>query len=241
MERAAFLIEATGERIACLLNPESLVISRVAGVRPRGSLVGVVANGHGQETPLIWTGGGTTELTMDLLFDTSLVRPEPAPDNVRELTGPLWRMAENRINPRGFGQVPLVRFVWGKAWNVLGVVAAVAERLEHFTRSGSPRRSWLRLRLLRVDEPRPEVVDNRGKEPAPWVDWPTNPPDMLEAQPYDITGDGAGGTEPLFLVADRVLGTPDAEHALAELNDIEDLLRVEPGTVLRIPSTGTVS
>lgn len=242
MERAAFLIEATGERIACLLNPESLVVRRVAGVRPRGSLMGVVAGMQRQETPLIWTGGGTTELTMDLLFDTSLVRPEPAPDNVRDLTGPLWRMAENQRDARGFGQVPLVRFVWGKAWNVLGVVAAVAERLEHFNRSGSPRRSWLRLRMLRVDEPSRGVVDDGvSPEPAPWVDWPSTSPDLLETQPYDLPGDGAGGTEPLFLVADRVLGTPNAEHALAGLNDIDDLLRVEPGTTLRVPSPGRAS
>ena len=31
MERVAFLIEETGERIACLLNPESLVVRRIAG------------------------------------------------------------------------------------------------------------------------------------------------------------------------------------------------------------------
>ena len=141
MERAAFLIEATGERIACLLNPASLVVRRTAGIRPRTSISGVVAGAQMQETPLLATGGGTTELLMDLLFDTSLVRPEPAPENVRDLTGPLWKMAENHRDGRGYGQVPVVRFVWGKAWNVPGVVVAVAERLEQFTQAGSPRRS----------------------------------------------------------------------------------------------------
>ena len=33
MERAAFLIEDTNQRIGCLLNPESLVMRRVAGLR----------------------------------------------------------------------------------------------------------------------------------------------------------------------------------------------------------------
>ncbi len=37
MERVAFLIEETGERIGCLLNPDSLVIRRSAGVQPRRS------------------------------------------------------------------------------------------------------------------------------------------------------------------------------------------------------------
>ena len=35
MERAAFLIEDTNQRLECLLNPESLVVRRVAGVRDR--------------------------------------------------------------------------------------------------------------------------------------------------------------------------------------------------------------
>ena len=37
MERVAFLIDATGERIDCLLNPETFEVSRLAGVRPRSS------------------------------------------------------------------------------------------------------------------------------------------------------------------------------------------------------------
>jgi hypothetical protein len=43
--------------------------------------------------------------------------------------------------------------IWGKSWNIPGIVVAVAERLEHFTAAGVPRRSWLRLRLLRVEAP----------------------------------------------------------------------------------------
>ena len=235
MERAAFVIEATGDRIACLLNPASLILRRAAGVRQRSSLSGVVAGAQRQETPLLWTGGGTTELTMDLLFDTSLVRPEPAPENVRDLTGPLWRMAENHRDERGYGRVPLVRFVWGKAWNVPGVVVAVAERLEQFTQGGSPRRSWLRLRMVRVDDPAAGAVGPTEPTEVPWTDWPTSP-DLENAQPYDLVGDGEGGTEPLYLVADKTLGTPNAEHALADLNDIDDLFRLEPGTTLQIPS-----
>ena len=42
MERVAFLLERTGERIACLLNPESLVLRRRAGLRSRQSAGGLV-------------------------------------------------------------------------------------------------------------------------------------------------------------------------------------------------------
>jgi len=35
MERVAFLVEASGKRIECMLNPESVVIRRQAGVSTR--------------------------------------------------------------------------------------------------------------------------------------------------------------------------------------------------------------
>ena len=47
MERAVFLIESTGERLGCLLNPESLVVRRQAGVRRRRSTGGLLT-GAGQ-------------------------------------------------------------------------------------------------------------------------------------------------------------------------------------------------
>ena len=44
-------------------------------------------------------------------------------------------------------ELPVVRLIWGKRWNLPGVVVAAAERLERFTVDGSPQRSWLRLLL----------------------------------------------------------------------------------------------
>ena len=150
MERAAFLIEDSGERIPCLLNPASVVMRRIAGIRPRFSIGGPLTGAGLSDSPLHFTGGGTTEITMDLLFDVSLARSESPIENVRLLTEPLWRLTENELKSGEYGRPPTVRFVWGKAWNIPGVVAAVAERLEHFTQAGTPRRSWLRLRMLRT-------------------------------------------------------------------------------------------
>ncbi len=72
MERVAFLIEDTGERIGCLLNPESLVVRRQAGVRARRSAGGLVTGADLADDQLLYSGGGNTELTMNLLFDVSL-------------------------------------------------------------------------------------------------------------------------------------------------------------------------
>jgi hypothetical protein len=143
-----------------------VVLRRRAGLRARQPAGAPAPDLPRGDDPLLFTGGGTTELLLDLLFDVSLADPAAAVEDVRALTGPLWRLAEAADLVDGYGRPPLVRFVWGKAWNFPGVVAAVAERLEHFGEQGAPRRSWLRMRLLRM-EPAPGAADAPGTEPTP--------------------------------------------------------------------------
>ncbi|MGC9347458.1 MAG: hypothetical protein ACP5JG_04890 [Anaerolineae bacterium] len=153
MERVAFLIEETNERIGCLLNPETLVMRRMAGVRTRRSATGQLTGEGLTDDPLLYTGGGRTELDLDLLFDVSLAGSSITTQDVRDLTRPLWNLAENAARQERYGQPPLVRFIWGKSWNIPGIILAVAERLEYFTPEGVPRRSWLRMRMVRANEP----------------------------------------------------------------------------------------
>src|SRR5271165_5957786 len=117
MERVAFLVESTGDRIECLLNPDSVVVRRLAGVRPRQSSSGPLTGAALKDDPLLYTGGGTTEILLDLLFDVSLVDSTVTMEDVRELTQPLTELAEGDEGDDGYGRAPLVRFVWGKAWN----------------------------------------------------------------------------------------------------------------------------
>jgi hypothetical protein len=153
MERVAFLIEETNERLGCLLNPENLVVRRFAGVQTRRSLTGQLTGAGLTDDPLLFTGGGLTELQLDLLFDISLAGSSVRTDDVRDLTRPLWNLAENAASPTNYARLPVVRFIWGKSWNIPGVVIAVAERLEQFSSTGVPNRSWLRMRFVRVGEP----------------------------------------------------------------------------------------
>ncbi len=237
MERAAFLIDATGERIPCLLNPASVVLRRVAGVRPRRSAGGSLTGTGLSDAPLLFNGGGWTELLLDLLFDVSLVSGPTQPSDVHDLTDPLWRLAENEREAGEYGRPPLVRFVWGKSWNVPGVVASVAERLEYFTQSGTPRRSWLRLRLLRVVDRTAEAepaTTPPPEEPPPWVDWPAVPDQ--DVQLHDLSGDGSGSAgERLDLVTQQYYGRPDLWRDLAEFNDLDDPLQLAAGATIQVP------
>lgn len=247
MERAVFLVEDTGIRLPCLLNPESLVMRRLAGITRRQGISGPLSLAGHADDPLLYTGGGSTELTLDLLFDVTLAGASIATDDVRGLTGPLWQLAENQFGDDGFGRPPLVRFVWGKSWNVPGIVAAVAERLEYFTEGGTPRRSWLRMRLLRVSE---EVAGGAPVRPMAVGMPSTSPrvegPVLSEDRVVQIVGGASMGGESgraagsssmrLDEVAYRFLGDASLWRIIATVNAVADPLRIQAGLLLRIPS-----
>jgi len=245
MERVAFLLEPSGERIGALLNPETLVMRRFAGLRPRRALGGAVAGGGPMDDPLLFTGGGTTEMLLELLFDVSLLGSSIQTEDVRDLTQPLWRLAENSVTEGGFARPPRVRIVWGKRLNEPGVVASIAERLEHFTASGAPRRSWLSMRLLRVDEASPEA--NPALVPASGLsaeELATLPPEAFEA--HEVLGAGGAPGQPpvvgqrLDELAHQYYGDPSLWRLVASLNGIADPMQVPSGTVLRMPSASAL-
>jgi hypothetical protein len=160
MERVAFLIEDTGEHLGCLLNPESVVMTRTAGVEARRSSGGRLTGAGMADDPLLFTGGGRTELRLDLLFDTELAPTEASVIDVRQMTRPIWRLAENSTEVERQRRPPSVRFVWGQAWNIPGIVTEVAERFDRFDADGSPLRSWMRLVFVRIGE----SADEEGGE-----------------------------------------------------------------------------
>ena len=244
MERVAFLHEETNARVGCLLNPESLVLRRHAGVAPRPTAGGLVTGTDLSDDPLMFTGGGVTELELDLLFDVALANPAGSASDVRELTGPLWELAENQRQQNSYGIPPSVRFFWGK-WNMPGIVIAVAERLEYFTSAGLPQRSWLRMRLRRISEPvsgraapRRDLLEGGPREPVPArVVGPGVTPEI-----HEVTGGGQSddGSEPvaderLDQIAHRYYGQASLWRLIASFNDIVDPLRVASGQLLELP------
>ncbi len=147
-----FLVEETGERIPCLLNPESLLLQRRAGVRTRRGAGGKLTGAGRQHDPLLGTGGGQTDLSLGLLFDVHVGGASMPARDVRDLTGPLWRLAEGGGRDRLDPGVPVVRFLWGRSWNLRVAVTEISERFERFSPSGVPERSWVSVRLRQLDE-----------------------------------------------------------------------------------------
>ncbi len=236
MERVAFLIERTGDRLGCLLNPESLVIRRTAGVRSRRSAAGQLTGTALADDPLLFTGGGRTEIEFELLFDISLIGSTIQTDDVRDLTSPLWDLSENAVEDDGYGQPTLVRFVWGKSWNIPGVVESVAERLENFTADGTARRSWLKMRFVRAGEsvrPVPHSADLPGGTFLRVEDLVEVPPDQFRVRQTTGGGEASGQRLDNFLFDNGV----DPRHwkPIAADNGLDSPLNIPPGTNLRLP------
>jgi hypothetical protein len=245
MERAAFLIEATGERIGCLLNPESVLLRRRAGILPRRTPGGHLTGAGLADDPLLYTGGGQTELNLELLFDINVAGSTIPTDNVQDLTRPLWQLAENAGDFYSLSQLPLVRFVWGKSFNLPGVVVAVAERLEQFSLGGAPQRSWLSLRMVRVSEPVERVDPFAGIETLAFT------PEDLElrrkggvnqVRRYE-TRQGGGElnyADRLDVLAYTYLGSAALWKVIASLNNIDDPIHLSAGLTLEIPANGSL-
>lgn len=245
MERVAFLIEETGERLTCLLNPEKIELRRVAGLHRRPSSRGPLVASDGADDPILSTGGGSTEMELHLLFDLALADGDRSVGDVRKLTRPLWQLAE--------GRPAAVRFIWGKTWNMPALVAAVAERLEQFDTDGAPRRSWLALRLLRTAEPtgRGAAAGLSGGGGRPRGGRPPRPSQLTRRRlgapgggtvVRELPGDGGGrSAERLDQVAESQYGDPAYWRLVASANGLDDPFAVPVGTRLRLPGGGSGS
>ncbi len=269
MQRALFLVESTGERISALLNPERLEIVRRSGIDALGHFSGSLTGAALSDDMLLATGGGVTEIVLDLLFDIDLAEisapvaappaafdpTQPTPEagvalnvpplpmvDVRELTRPLWNLSES-VSGSSRSKLPILRFIWGRSWNLPAVITDIAERFERFDQEGRPRRSFLRLRLRRVAEPDAEPVPDfmsgeaRGSV-TPFFEFPGGPSgidgDAVERIELPLDENGMPSVS-LDQLAARILGDAAQWRAIASFNDIDDPLHLEQGMLIAVP------
>lgn len=231
MDRVVFHITEKGRvtTISCLLNPEKLEIRRSVGVTRTKS--GQLINNKLTDDPILYTGRGSTEFTVELLFDVQLGGSTIQVGNdVRSLTRPLWNLAEYKFNQTVRTQLPLVRFVWAKAWNIPVAIASIAERFERFTSSGVPQRSWLTMGLWRTSDEVPpiheETLYSLTNMPAPATLEP-------EAESWGTHQYVAG--EKLSDLASFYYGHSGLWRLIAVANNIDNPSQIPAGTLLQIP------
>jgi len=252
MDRALFVMENDNSHLPCLLNPEGVTVQRTAGVRLRALGSGPIVSDGSSHDSLLYTDGGRTELTLDLLFDVSLVSgiaesagsdatPHPALDDVRDLTRPLMQLAQSNMRGGAEKSAAFARFIWGKAWNLRGLVLAIAERLECFTDAGVPQRSWLRMRFVVVPEDAEQAQESKG----PAGELPVlldeekkiDPEEVLGHFPLSdaVTSSGDSSSERLDEIAYSRYGNPALWRLIAAFNGIDDPLADHSGRLLLVP------
>jgi hypothetical protein len=235
MERVAFLIEPEDLRISCLLNPETVVIQRTAGIRSRESIGGPLTGPGMADSPLLFTGGGQTWIELELLFDVNLPGSALRTTDVRDLSGLFFSLSENREDVDGVSRPPRVRMVWGKSWNIPGVITHVAERLDCFSASGVPARSWMKLRMRRVTDELmefPSLFDWLNDLEASQSIMDRLETTTLAASDRELT---VPFSERLDLLARRFYGNPALWRFIAAVNRITDPLEYGVSITLRIP------
>ena len=269
MQRALFLIEATGERISALLNPERLVLYRRSGVETLRHASGTVTGGALSDDLVLATGGGSTELVLDLLFDVDLsetgqptttavadpmdgapaagaVRPvveQPIAD-VRELTRPLWNLSESVSVSNRRARLPIVRFIWGRSWNMPGVVTDVAERFERFDEEGRPRRSFLRLKFRRIAQPDAEPAHDFGSSEqrgsvTPFFEFPgaeqSRAVEAADRVELPVDDDGMPSV-PFYQLSAMKFGDPALWRLITVFNAVDNPFHLEAGTLIALPT-----
>lgn len=233
MERINFLVDETGERVTCLLNPETVTMRRWSGIADLPAEMAPLSASTMSDTPVIFTGGGRTELDLELLFDIDL-DPREGIDDVRDLTLPLWQMSENAVQAPHRVMAPKVWVLWGREWSFLSVIESIAERFENMDSSGAPHRSWMSLRARRVSD-----KTFPGDMPAAGV--PASKPRRSSETAETVVTSGDGGTAGGFEgvrpdhVATQLSGDPRNWRSVCAENDIDNPMGIPAGTVLRRP------
>jgi hypothetical protein len=144
----------------------------------------------------------------------------------------------------------VVRFIWGRTWNIPGVIVAVAERFEYFTEAGIPRRSWLRMRFVRVNVQAapvrlvPATVPNietvlpgRGSTAVPDLEGSLEVNRTVEVTGGAQENEGVGVASPsrLDVLSHRYFNDPSLWRLIAWFNSVSDPLHISTGRLLRIP------
>jgi len=118
----------------------------------------------------------------------------------------------------------------------------VSEHLDYFDSTGTPLRSWIRMRFLRVIEPTGEDL---AKPPPPPTGEETAAADILQdlQTRADVTGNEvkvhtyAAGERLDQLVRQQYgfYGHPALWRLVASYNNISDPLNIPSGTILQFP------
>ncbi len=159
-------------------------------------------------------GGQPYKLKMELFFDTY----EKAED-VRNHTNRIWKLMEV---PKDEQEPPRCQFMWGKFWSFKAVITTINQKFTLFLANGTPVRSTMDVTFQQVFE--------EGK-------YPGQNPTTYSKPGYKMRRIREGET--LDLIAFQEYGDSSRWRHIADVNGMDNPMRLRPGQVLAIaPMSG---
>lgn len=198
----------SGDKVEALFNPKEISLDK--------SVTWQTQEAAERDVPeLQFKNGQPRALNLDLFFDT-YDTPDPAKQDVRDYTEPLFNLA---LVVDSLHRPPVCKLSWGRMKTFFqGVLERLSQRFTLFAEDGTPVRATLR---------------------CTFKEWRSNPDDQRQQgkQSSDVAKQRIlrrGDT--LSIIAAKEYRDPTLWRPIAEENGIDDPRSLEPGTVLLIPS-----
>jgi Contractile injection system tube protein/LysM domain len=209
MKKAELTIENVGTPIKCLFNPKDYTVTKTNNWK---------ADPKQGETAAVpsFTGGTPWSMTLQLLFDSTLLKPAVS---VKDVTGTLFDAMKatcGEVSKGNTKRPPTITFNYG-TFTFVGVAQSLTVQYTLFTPEGEPIRADVKLALMQW------VVDpGKGQNPT------TQGEAGLGAH---VVRDG----DSLPSIAYEAYGDATQWRAIAQANGIDDPLRLRSGRMLNVP------
>jgi hypothetical protein len=209
MEKAKIKNLDTDEEVNCLFNPNEYTFSK------RNTWTSKQVKG--QNVPTLEFGGGDAmTLKMQLFFDTSTTGGD-----VRTTTNKIWKLMNINTNLTDMtstkGRPPMVEFQWGATWSFKAVITGISQKFTLFRDTGVPVRATLDVDFLQAKE--------EGRYPGQNPTTKGNP-----GYRRRIVREG----ETIDWIAFDEYGDSAMWRYIADVNNLNDPMSLEPGQVLAI-------
>jgi nucleoid-associated protein YgaU len=202
--------------IVVLFNPNAYSISKPVTWSASQAAAGGGQTDRSVNAPtLVFGGGGSRQLSLELFFDvTEPIDDQPVAD-VRTITNAI--VALTRIESKQ-GRPPVCEISWGAApvnsdFPFTGVVTSLTQRFTLFRNTGEPVRANLTLTLMEFLDPED---DQRQTDP-------------------ELTTRRVRRGDSLTSIAAEVYRDPALWRVIAEANSLDDPRRLDIGRTLSIP------
>ncbi len=197
------------ERIDFQFNPKELTLAKGASwARPN-------AKGNQSSSPPQYNGPQPSKLTLEMFFDASSTQDTSVVTAVEKLFACCVPTSSTLQQKKG--TPPWVVFRWGGLTGFLAYVSSVSTKYTLFTSGGLPVRAVATVTLEELAGEAPKQNPTSG----------TPVPHRIHEV---VEGDS------LPQIAYREYGVPALWRAVADLNGIDDPMRLRPGTRLLLPT-----